>query len=150
MRSRLFALAALVMGLALLVSSGMATSGVDAAKDTTKLRTSLSGDEEVPGPGDPDGRGRAQIEINVADGTLCFDLFVRNIDPATAAHVHEAPMGVAGPVVVGLTAPSDGRSEGCVAVDPTLLAEIEANPSDYYVTVHNPAFPPGAVRGQLG
>lgn len=114
------------------------------------LATTLTGAEEVPGPGDPDGSGTATITLNQGQGVVCFELSVTNIDPATAAHIHVAPAGVAGPVVVGLIPPSSGTSSGCVVdVDPDLIKAIRQNPSDYYVNVHNPAFPPGALRGQL-
>ncbi len=42
-----------------------------------------------------------------------------------------------------------GRIRGCTTTTPELAADIGANPSDYYVNVHNPAFPAGAIRGQL-
>jgi hypothetical protein len=41
-------------------------------------------------------------------------------------------------------------SIGCVAASPDLIAAIRANPENYYVNVHTPEFPEGAVRGQLG
>lgn len=66
-----------------------------------------------------------------------------------AAHIHEAPPGVAGPVVVPLAAPVDGLVNGCVPVDLDLAADIVNNPMDYYVNVHNAPFPAGALRGQL-
>lgn len=111
--------------------------------------TSLTGAEEVPVPGDPDGTGEVVMTLNHGQGEICFQLTVQNIAPATAAHIHRGPFGVAGPVVVGLVPPTSGFSSGCVAVDRDLIKEIIQNPDDFYVNVHNAAFPAGAVRGQL-
>jgi CHRD domain len=110
--------------------------------------TRLTGAEEVPGPGDPDGRGFALVAVDTKHGKICYTLFVRRIEPATAAHIHVGDRGVAGPVVQGLEVPSDGFSAACVE-NPTLAEAIAANPSHYYVNVHNTPFPAGAVRGQL-
>jgi hypothetical protein len=74
---------------------------------------------------------------------------VEDIEPATAAHIHRAPEGVAGPVVVGLAAPTDGDSSGCLDVDRDLLQEIIQDPEEFYINVHNAPYPPGAVRGQF-
>jgi hypothetical protein len=110
--------------------------------------TSLSGAEEVPAA-DPDGSGFAAITLNVGQRTVCWDLSVTDIAPATAAHIHSAPAGVNGPVVVPLSPPSSGSSAGCASADPTLIQSIIDNPELYYVNVHNADFPGGAVRGQL-
>ena len=132
----------------------------------TTFTTGLRGVQEVPGPGDPDGTGTARITIDpaLASGLqLCYDLSVSNITlPAAAAHIHEGPIGVAGPVVVTLGTPNaSGVAVGCAADgdfnlansgDATiaaLLADIVANPGRYYVNVHTTDFPGGAVRGQL-
>lgn len=37
----------------------------------------------------------------------------------------------------------------CVAISPGLADAITADPKAYYVNVHNPSFPAGAIRGQL-
>ncbi len=102
----------------------------------------------MPNPGDPDGSGFAVVAAIPEAGLVCYGVVVYGIGPATAAHIHEAPRGVAGPVVVHLDAPSRGASVGCVA-DAEEAADIAANPEDYYVNVHNPEFPGGALRGQL-
>ena len=126
----------------------IATSAI-AADGGRKLQTNLTGAAEAPNPGDPDGRGMATVTVNAGKRQVCYTLSVRNIDPATAAHIHEAPAGVAGPVKVTLRALTTGRSSGCVTVTRQLALEILKDPADYYVNVHNPAFPTGAVRGQL-
>ena len=38
---------------------------------------------------------------------------------------------------------------GCVAGDAAVVSAIVADPSGYYVNVHTPEFPAGAIRGQL-
>ena len=126
----------------------IATSAI-AADGGRKLQTNLTGAAEAPNPGDPDGRGMATVTVNAGKRQVCYTLSVRNIDPATAAHIHEAPAGVAGPVKVTLRAPTTGRSSGCVTVTRALALDILKDPADYYVNVHNAAFPTGAVRGQL-
>lgn len=120
-----------------------------AADGGRKFATTLTGAAEVPGPGDPDGSGTAFIELNPGTGQVCWELTVSDIAPATAAHIHVAPAGVAGPVVVPLSAPTSGSSSGCIGADRDLIKAIIQNPEQYYVNVHNAEFPAGALRGQL-
>lgn len=115
----------------------------------------MTGAREVPGPGDPDGRGPA--EVTLRDSRVCFELRWRDIAPPTAAHIHAGMPGVAGPVVVPLFATAEGTTlpptvtgvQGCVAADPGLVRAIRQHPWRYYVNVHNQEYPAGAIRGQL-
>ena len=113
-----------------------------------KFTATLLGANEVPLVGDPDGRGVATVTVNPGKGTICYTLSVSGIAPATAAHIHDAPAGVAGPVEQALTPPTNGSSSGCVE-NLMLAREIKADPAGYYVNVHNTVFPGGALRGQL-
>lgn len=131
-------------------AAALATAGAGVAADGGRpLYASLSGAVEVPGPGDPDGDGSATLRVNPGKGQICYELRVSGIDPAAAAHIHEAEAGVAGPVVVHLSAPSGGFSSGCESVSREFALELISNPEEYYVNVHNAAYPGGAVRGQL-
>jgi hypothetical protein len=113
--------------------------------------TKLTGEAEVP-PGDADGIGRAKILLHQQRSQVCWFIRVRKITlPATAAHIHFAPAGVAGDIVVPLSAPdARGQARGCISADPVLIAAIAENPEQYYVNVHNADYPAGALRGQLG
>jgi CHRD domain len=138
---RLTLLAALVLALVLI-----AAVPVVAAQRAT-LEASLTGEKEVPGPGDPNGRGAADVKVHKAK--VCYELEVQRIKPATAAHIHRGGPSVAGPIVVELKAPTDGSSEGCKAISKQLSKNLREHPSHYYVNVHNNPYPDGAIRGQL-
>ena len=114
------------------------------------MNVALTGAAEVPGPGDTDGSGTAELRINAGQGQVCYTLNVANIDAATAAHIHRGAPDAAGPVVVNFDPPADGSSEGCASVERSLAQELIRTPAGFYVNVHNAAFPSGAVRGQLG
>jgi hypothetical protein len=134
-------LAALVLAVVLI-----AAVPVVAAPRAT-LEASLTGEKEVPGPGDKDGRGEADVRVYKAK--VCYELEVERIKPATAAHIHRGGPSVAGDIVVELKAPTDGSSEGCTAISKKLSKKLREHPSHYYVNVHNEPYPDGAIRGQL-
>jgi hypothetical protein len=114
------------------------------------LLASMTGIQEAPGPGDPDGNGTAEIRVNPAGGEICWDLYARAIGLATAAHIHRGPAGVAGPVAVPLTTPdAAGRSQGCATVAIALARELVYQGHEFYVNVHDADHPAGAIRGQL-
>jgi hypothetical protein len=132
---------------ALALMTGCATTSAD---QRATLIVTMNGIQEVPGPGDPDGSGTVEVRVDPRAARLCWDLFARNIDPATAAHIHRGPAGSAGPPVLPLTTPdAAGRSEGCAAIDQALAREIAWRGHDFYINVHNAAYPAGAIRGQL-
>jgi hypothetical protein len=118
------------------------------------LTAELSAEAEVPDPGPEGATGTAAITIDDATGEVCFELTIDGLDEedaVIAAHIHAGEEGVAGDVVVPLfTEPPTGEMTGCVeGVDLELIADIVANPGEYYVNIHSEDFPAGAVRGQL-
>jgi len=136
-------LSTFVLALALLTFVHLAAAADMHAKAT------LTGAAEVPGPGDPDGGGTAQVTLNPDKNEVCYELSVTKIDDATAAHIHEGAMGKDGPVKVGLDTPKGGATKGCKSADAAVVKDMMANPANYYVNVHSKDFPKGAVRGQL-
>ena len=118
------------------------------AEEGVMLVATLSGAAEVP-TGDPDATGTFSARLDPKTDELCYDLIVSNFEPATAAHIHVGAVGQNGGHVVVLDAPEDGSSDSCTAVAPDLAARLIAAPEDYYVNVHNEAYPGGGLRGQL-
>jgi hypothetical protein len=152
---------------------GLATVGIlafsgtaNAAHERGSLTIGMNGANEVGTVGDPNGSGKITLEFfDAVDNStvvfpnehyVCYSLKVRNIDAPTGLHIHEVPNSAGnprasvGPVVVDLL---DGfvrtGATTCVVVAESTFDGIQADPSEYYVNVHNPAFPDGAIRGQL-
>lgn len=155
---------------ALIVASGV-TGGVSAGHTNEVLEAELDGREEVgedPSQrlvGDPDGKGEAYVfGIDGDPATLCYVLTVEKIQlvpvgEGMAAHIHEGIRDTNGPVVAALAGPEDGNAADCLTEGeegkfPTeesgIVQRILNNPADFYINVHNPDYPAGAIRGQLG
>jgi CHRD domain len=103
-------------------------------------------------------KGHTLIKVRT-DGTIEFKTRILNKNGETfvAGHIHQAPAGVAGPIVVPLfvspSPPTSARhiKQSGVATPNagTTGANLCQNPSAYYVNYHTTAFPGGAIRGQL-
>ena len=143
----------------------------------TLLNAELDGRQQVNTSGnnamvgDPRGRGEVYVfGIDANRDTLCYNLQAKRIAElelaplagVRTAHIHAGKRGLNGPVVANLAWPQDGQSADCLdginqrarfAADVpdvrALIADILANPENYYVNVHNSPYPGGAIRGQL-
>jgi hypothetical protein len=172
--------------LAAMLAGGLAGSA-GSVHAATAFNVSLSGAQEVPPTGSPgSGVGSARLLGDSASGfRLAFDLRISDHfdflgagsgNPVAAMHIHNAPVGVNGPVVFGLIEPSSNldndfelrkRADGQTRIFGewdadegnggfTLAQFIAATSSlgdgdltDFYFNVHTPEFPGGAIRGQI-
>jgi hypothetical protein len=160
------AMRAINLALSLMVAFLLA--GTAAQGQALNYRAHLSGAEEVP-PADTRAQGQATFQLG-SDGTaIHYRLIVANIENVTQAHIHLAPAGVNGPVVVWLypAAPPaaliPGRSNGVLAAGAITEANLvgllagqtleelldEFDAGNAYVNVHTTQFPGGEIRGQI-
>ena len=116
---------------------------------------SMTGAQEVPGPGDADGTATGTITLDNGTGAISWDFTYANIVAPTAMHIH-GPGGSAGSgagVFVSLGVATSGGAGTLISSTTTSVANVNAifaDPTDFYVNIHNASFPNGAVRGQLG
>ena len=82
-----------------------------ASADDARLVAYMTGVAERPGPGDPDGVGRAVITINDEANQLCLVLQFANVTlPTTGLHIHVAGTESPGPIVVPFANPTSTSS----------------------------------------
>lgn len=151
MRRRPLILALAVGLLTAAVLAGSASAG------GKRFDLSLNSANEAPAtPAGVTASGPGTMTINPGTGEVCFffSLTGTNIGTIFAAHIHEAPLGVAGPIVVPLAL------NGClISTDRAQLIDVFTNPEAYYVNVHsrdsavppspNIGSPSGVARDQL-
>ena len=138
----------------------MAFSLASDAAPPTVFTVTLRAENEPNGASTSESKGNAQVKV-FADGTMEFAFTVNNKsgETFTRAHIHKAPAGANGPIHwdfleagVPVASISDQPSQLRGVARPraaAVLADLLANPDQYYVNVHSSAFPGGAVRGQL-
>jgi hypothetical protein len=140
------ALAALTLAAAAPVASASGGGGRFVA-------AGLKGANEVPpvSDGDPDGAGFGLVQLDRSDRKACVeDAAFGGIQAPILFHIHRGAAGVNGPIVIDFTSLLATGNVGCVDVpDRHLLNDIRKHPDQYYLNVHTPEFPGGAIRGQL-
>lgn len=146
-----------VLFTAALAFAVMTTAASAEAPAPTTFVVTLNAADEVPrcAPATNAARGVAVFRVtDEATGTVEWRLVANNLPGnTTAAHIHFAPEGVAGPVRQALSF-TPGAENGVIGTgsfsNPTLLAALRAAPQNYYVNVHSSVCVPGVIRGQFG
>jgi hypothetical protein len=134
----------LPIGAALLlaVAAASAYPSIAAAAD---VKVTLAGDQEVP-PIKSAGTGTGTITVGT-DKSVKGSVTTKGID-GTAAHIHEAPVGKNGPVVIPLEKKGDTYTVPANAkFTDAQFASFKAG--NLYVNVHTAAHPDGELRAQL-
>ncbi|WP_111641673.1 CHRD domain-containing protein [Marinimicrobium alkaliphilum] len=114
------------------------------------LTFALSGSQEIPAV-ETDAEGDGYALVNTETGYLMMVVNTRNLDAASAAHIHTGTAGMNGGVVVGFEQDSGDASVWRLPADTSLdeatLAEFLN--AGHYVNVHSPSYPDGEIRGQI-
>ncbi|SEF92558.1 CHRD domain-containing protein [Nonomuraea solani] len=124
---------------------------------STTLTTRANGRQEVPAPGTKvgDSDGSAGWLVQPEGNRVWFASSWQKIGKPVGAHIHRAPKGQNGPVVVPFFAAEKGLPRsvngvaGSVTTDVATARRIWNNPKNWYVNLHTAKLPGGAVRGQL-
>jgi hypothetical protein len=132
------------------VTAGVALAGT--AGESYKVSSTLDAKSEVPAPtGAPAGAGGSfsgKYVENSKGAVLTWKLtFSKLSGPATAAHIHMAKTGVAGPVVVPLCGPCKSPMTGKATISKAVITALEGGKA--YVNVHTTKNAAGEIRGQV-
>lgn len=130
-----------------LLAGGLFLSAGPALAATSSSSATLSGSAEVGKPGDAKATGSASVTADPASGQVCATV-TGDIKGAVAMHIHKGAAGANGPVVVPLDAKKINAGKACVTAK-GVAAQLAADPSGFYVNIHTPTHPDGAIRGQL-
>lgn len=142
----------------------LAAASTATADDTFKTR--LSGEQEVPPVTDQGTTGKFEIQFNRGFTEGDYTLRVNSGVRVTQAHLHCAPAGVNGPIIIWLAGfhdrgwdvdgkwVSDATVTNANIVNTTCGATLKeiaqaAARGNVYANVHSVAKPGGVARGQL-
>ncbi|MEW6296816.1 MAG: CHRD domain-containing protein [Thermodesulfobacteriota bacterium] len=117
------------------------------APAVTSFVAHLNGSQEVPRVDSP-ATGEGTLTLN-ADNTVSCTVTTSEIADAVAAHIHLAPAGQNGDIIINLAGGPPTwscPSPGTPLTDAQLAALRAGN---LYFNVHSPEFPNGEIRGQI-
>jgi hypothetical protein len=131
---------------ALLCSLAVATAAI------TNFEINLTGSQETP-PNSSLATGSGTASFDSTANTITLDVSFTGLSaPATASHIHVAPPGVAGPVILSFVPYTPAAFSGQIAPDALPfpadnIADLLAG--NTYFNIHDSVFPGGEIRGQL-
>lgn len=146
------------------VAAGLLLTALPASAQVVTMAATLSGGEETPAllTG---AVGTASVSVDTVNEELAVTLALFNFATGTTAgHIHIAPRGVAGPVVINFPIPTARTGDlaltfranassfvprpeiGINSMTDAIQAIINGNA---YVNIHTSQFPAGEIRGQL-
>jgi len=146
------------------VTAVLLLSAASASAQVVTMTATLSGGEETPvlltG-----AVGTAIVSVDVANQELAVTLSIFNLATGTTAgHIHVAPKGIAGPVVINFPIPTGRTGDlpltfrlgtaafvarpeiGIVTMADAIQSIVGGNA---YVNIHTTQFGAGEIRGQL-
>ena len=119
-----------------------------ASTRATVWTAALSAGQEVPKQVVRDRAAHGLFKGTLSKGKLKWKLtFAKLTGPATQAHIHKAPKGKSGPIVVALCAPCKNGQTGTSTISAALVRAFKKHL--LYVNVHTAKNPNGEIRGQL-
>lgn len=143
-------------------------TALKSAQQAKNFRAHLSGDQEVPA-NESIAQGQATFQLSKDGNELSYKLIVANLENMMASHIHIAPAGSNGGVVVWLypSAPPaamlPGTTNGILAEGVIKASDLRGSlagqqlsalidemlAGNTYVNVHTMLFPGGEIRGQI-
>ena len=111
------------------------TAALNIGQETTRVKSAKAGAA---------GRFTGTLNGTTLNWTLTFK---KLSGPATAAHIHTAPKGVAGPVTIPLCAPCTSPASGTATLTDAQVKDLLARKQ--YTNVHTMKNPAGEIRGQI-
>lgn len=147
----------------------LTVSAAAAQTEQNNFRASLKGRDEVPAA-NTNAQGEAIFQLSEDGSEIHYKLIAANIENILQSHIHVAPAGVNGPVVVWLYPEGgppaqliEGRFDGVLAEGTITAADLvgpltgmtlddllaEMRSGNTYVNIHTLQFPGGEIRGQI-
>ncbi len=123
-----------------------------AAHATTGFSATITGGQEVPPSGSP-GFGNASFVLDNSQTNLSYSVtFCYLVGGLTASHIHQAPPGTNGPIIVPLNIGAAsglmcGSFSGVATVTPAIVTAMLNGQT--YINLHSLQFPGGEIRGQI-
>jgi hypothetical protein len=127
---------------------GYAALAGAAGSRSDRFSAQLDRRQEVPKPNGVSLRASGRFTATLTGSKLSWKLtFDHLTGKATAAHIHLAKRGKAGPVAVPLCGPCTSGVSRTVVVTAAVVNAMKKG--DAYVNVHTPKNPAGEIRGQI-
>ncbi len=119
----------------------------------------LNQDQEIPTPTPTSASGSATLTLNV-DNTLAYNVTTADVenplllppdgDPSSAAHIHMAPAGETGDIILFLELTEGSTTEWSGTTEPLTQEQLEALlNAGLYINVHTEQNSAGEIRGQI-